>query len=63
VQLSDIANITDRWSEIPDRLYFNGTASIDISVSTTNNEDMILAADITKRYVEDFKKSLLRCLV
>ncbi|GJM29427.1 MAG: acriflavin resistance protein [Cyclobacteriaceae bacterium] len=54
VFLSDIAEIRDRWSENPDRLYFNGKPSVDISVSTTNSEDMISAADKTKQYIEDF---------
>ena len=54
VLLSDIAQVRDRWSENPERLYFNSTPSIDISVSTTNSEDMIAAADKTKVYVENF---------
>lgn len=52
--LSDIAEVRDRWSENPERLYFNGAPSIDISVSTTNSEDMIAAASQTKSYVEEF---------
>ncbi len=54
VLLSDIAEVRDKWSENPDRLYFNGTPSIDIAVSTTNSEDMIAAANKTKDYMEDF---------
>jgi multidrug efflux pump subunit AcrB len=54
VILSDIAQVRDRWSENPERLYFNSTPSIDISVSTTNSEDMIAAANKTKAYAENF---------
>ena len=57
VYLSDLAKVRDRWSENPDRLYFNSAPSIDISVSTTNSEDMIAAANSTKAYVEEFNAS------
>ena len=57
VFLSDIAEVRDRWSENPERLYFNSAPSVDISVSTTNSEDMIKAANMTKAYVEEFNAS------
>lgn len=54
ILLKDIATVRDRWSENPDRLYFNGTPSVAITVSTTNSEDLIAAADMTKEYIEQF---------
>jgi multidrug efflux pump subunit AcrB len=55
--LSDIAEVRDRWSENPERLYFNGAPSVQIAISTTNNEDLIAAADLTKDYIEEFNAS------
>ncbi|NNC84154.1 MAG: efflux RND transporter permease subunit [Flavobacteriales bacterium] len=54
VRLSDIAAIRDTWSETPERGYFNGTPSVAIQVRTTNNEDMISAAQQTLAYIEEF---------
>lgn len=36
VYLKDIATVEDRFSETPDRSYFNGAASVEINVKTTN---------------------------
>jgi len=57
VRLGDIAEIRDRWNENPDRSYFNGEPSIRISVSTTNSEDLITVAKITKDYIEEFNRT------
>ena len=44
IRLSDIATVRDMWSENPDRSYYSGKPSVNITVSTTNSEDMISAA-------------------
>ncbi len=54
IRLRDVAKITDKWSENPNRTYFNGQPSVRISVSTTNSEDLISAAGSTKEYIADF---------
>lgn len=54
IYLSQIAEVTDRFSETPDRSYFNGSPSIQINVSTTNTEDLIDAVDSALEYVEDY---------
>jgi len=56
IRLSDIANVTDTWSENPDRLFFNGKKSIDITVSNTNSEDLLSTADNVKKYIEIFNQ-------
>lgn len=56
IRLKDVATVRDRWSENPDRLYYNGEIAIEILVSTTNNEDLIAAADKTKAYIEKFNQ-------
>jgi len=57
VRLIDVAKVRDRWSENPNRSYFNGRPSVRIQVSTTNSEDLITVADLTKEYIESFNES------
>ena len=33
IRLSDVATVKDTWSETPDRIYFNGEAALNISIS------------------------------
>lgn len=56
IRLKDVADVRDTWSETPDRLFFNGKKSIDITVSNTNNEDLISSADVIKDYVDEFNQ-------
>ncbi|SMD32644.1 Multidrug efflux pump subunit AcrB [Reichenbachiella faecimaris] len=57
VRLKDIAEVRDRWSETPDRSYFNGESSVRIQVNATISEDLIDVADKTKGYIDDFNES------
>lgn len=52
ILLKDIAKIEDRFSETPDRSYFNGSPSVRIDISTTNQEDLIGAANKVIEFVE-----------
>lgn len=56
IRLKDVADVKDTWSETPDRLFFNGKKSIDITVSNTNSEDLISSADAIKAYAETFNQ-------
>ena len=56
IRLKDIATLRDTWSENPDRLYFNGNLAIDITVSNTNNEDLISSADKIKKYIHKYNQ-------
>lgn len=56
IRLSDIAKVSDTWSENPDRLYYNGNLAIDITVSNTNNEDLISSADKIKEYIYKYNQ-------
>ncbi|QCX39366.1 efflux RND transporter permease subunit [Aureibaculum algae] len=56
IRLHDIAEIKDIWNETPDRLYYNGNVAINISVSNTNNEDLISSADAVKEYIDKFNQ-------
>ena len=57
VRLSDVASVQDRWSETPDRSYFNGKPSVRIQVSATISEDLIDVADKVKAYAETFNET------
>jgi len=56
IRLKDIATTRDKWSESPDRLYYNGNTAIQVKISTTNNEDLVLAAQKTMEYIEKFNQ-------
>ncbi len=56
ILLGDVATVTDRFSETPNRSYFNGRPSVQINVSTTNTEDLIDAADKTLAFIETFNE-------
>jgi len=56
IRLKDIADVSDSWSENPDRIFFNGEKSIQITVSNTNSEDLISSADKIKEYIEKFNQ-------
>lgn len=54
IRLNEVAIVRDRWSENPNRSYFNGRPSVSIQVSTTNSEDLITVANLTKEYITKF---------
>ena len=56
IRLKDVANVTDTWSETPDRLFYNDQKSISITVSNTNSEDLLSTAESVKEYIETFNK-------
>ncbi|WP_010133909.1 efflux RND transporter permease subunit [Ochrovirga pacifica] len=54
VLLKDLAVLRDRFNETPNALFFNGNASVQISVSNTNSEDLITTAEKINAYIEDY---------
>jgi multidrug efflux pump subunit AcrB len=56
IRLKDIAEVKDVWSENPDRLFYNANLAIDITVSNTNNEDLISSADKIKEYIYEYNQ-------
>ncbi|MEZ5039931.1 MAG: efflux RND transporter permease subunit [Saprospiraceae bacterium] len=56
IRLKDIATVRDRWSESPDKLYMDDEVAIQITVATTNNEDIIQATEATRIYIEKFNQ-------
>ena len=54
IRLKDIATVRDRFSETPNTNYFNGNLAVNVSITSTNTEDLIGAAEKAKAYIEDF---------
>ena len=56
IRLKDIAKVQDKFSETPNANYFNGNLSINITITSTNTEDLITSADKAKEYIIDFNQ-------
>lgn len=56
IYLRDVAIVRDRFSETPNATYFNGNLSINVTITSTNSEDLISSADKTKAYIEAFNQ-------
>lgn len=54
IRLKDVAVIRDKWSETPEKSFFEGAESVSITVSSTNNEDLIQASQSVVEYVEQY---------
>ncbi len=56
IRLSDIATVKDTWSETPDRIFYNGEMALNVSVTNTNNEDLLGTAASVNEYIEKFNQ-------
>ena len=56
VRLKDVAIVRDRFSESPNATYFNKQLSVDVTVTSTNNEDLMSSADKVKEYIESYNQ-------
>ena len=54
IRLKDVATVRDRFSETPNANYFNGNLAVNVSITSTNTEDLIDAAEKAKEYIADF---------
>ncbi|MDB4297568.1 efflux RND transporter permease subunit [Flavobacteriaceae bacterium] len=54
VRLKDVAVVRDRFSETPRASYFNQELSVNITVTSTNNEDLITSAEKVKKYITQY---------
>ena len=59
IYLKDVAKVRDKWSENPNRSYYNGKPSINFQVNSTNSEDLISVAEKTLKYISDFNETHL----
>ncbi|TXE06114.1 efflux RND transporter permease subunit [Seonamhaeicola algicola] len=56
IRLKDVAEIRDVFSETPKATYFNKELAVNVSVTSTNNEDLISSADKVKEYIEEYNQ-------
>ena len=56
IRLKDIAEVRDIWSENPDRIFYNDDVAVRVSISNTNNEDLMETAENVKKYLSVFSK-------
>jgi len=54
VRLKDVADLIDRWSENPNRVYYNGKASVRVTVQNTNQEDLFFVTEAVKNFMERY---------
>ncbi|PSG90863.1 efflux RND transporter permease subunit [Aurantibacter aestuarii] len=54
VRLKDVAVVRDRFSETPNATYFNQQLAVNVTVTSTNNEDLVSSAEKVKEYIETY---------
>ena len=54
VRLGDVANVRDKWSEDPNRVFLDGNPAALINVQYTASEDIIQITDSVKNYIRIF---------
>ncbi len=57
IRLKDVADVKDKWSEDPNRVYFNGEPAVMIDVQKTNDEDLFQISGTVRDYIADFNSS------
>ncbi len=56
VRLKHVAEIRDRFSETPNASYYDGNLAVNITITSTNTEDLVSSADKVKAYIEEFNQ-------
>jgi len=56
VKLYQVADITDRWEDKPQRTFIGGVPGVVIQVQNTLEEDLISISDNVKEYLEKFNR-------
>lgn len=56
VYLRDIANIKEKWEDVPNRVSFNGKGAVILKIEKTGHEDILAIAEKVKTYVKEFNQ-------
>jgi len=56
IRLKDVARVKDQFEETPNANYFNGDLAVNITITSTNTEDLISSAEKAKEYIEEFNQ-------
>lgn len=54
IRLKDVADLSDRWSENPNRVYYNGKPAVRVTLSNLNEEDLFQMVKIARSYLAEF---------
>ena len=57
IRLRDVADLRDRWSEDPDRVYHDGHRAVRVTVQNTNEEDLFFVAGAVKKFIESYNRT------
>lgn len=57
IRLQDVADLIDRWSENPNRVYHNGRPAVLVTVQNTNQEDLFHVTNSVKEYMAKYNAS------
>jgi len=54
IRLKDVADIYDRWSENPNRVYYDGKPAVQLTLQNLNQEDLFFMTKMVKEYIDQF---------
>ena len=57
IYLKDVANIREKWEDVPDKSYYNSRNAAVLNIDKTASEDIIAVADQAKAIVREFNES------
>ncbi|MEN8138944.1 MAG: efflux RND transporter permease subunit [Bacteroidota bacterium] len=57
VYLHDIATVSDRWSDSPNVVEINSVKSVDVTILTTDNEDLLGVAEKVRDYIDEYNST------
>lgn len=52
--LKDVANVREKWEDVPDKTYYNGRTAVVLNIEKTKQENVLAVANTAKAYVEKF---------
>ncbi|MFT6941628.1 MAG: multidrug efflux pump subunit AcrB, partial [Cyclobacteriaceae bacterium] len=56
IRLRDVADVRDRFAESPNASFYNGEVAVNITVSNTNDEDLISSAAKVRDYIGEYNQ-------
>lgn len=56
IYLYQLADLRDKWEDVPTRSYMNGKPSVVVSIDNTDDEDVLVMTDYLNEYVKNFNE-------
>ncbi|MBU0983039.1 MAG: efflux RND transporter permease subunit, partial [candidate division Zixibacteria bacterium] len=60
IRLGDIAQIHEQWQDTPDKQYYDGQPSVILNIDQTEDQDILLIADLSMDQVDAFNSEQTR---